>query len=119
MKKKHRDIVVDGVQYGWMVKGYGRVRIFKTKNEFVDFEIDDDRTITPNIVAALIKDPDALKWINAEPCPFCGECVSEATPALSENYFMVIHTEDCYYYKLNEKFSLIPKDNIEIWNKRS
>jgi len=123
MKKKHRDIVVDGVQYGWTVESYYRLKIWKNKKVIAEYCIAEHHdAVTPKFVAALIKDPvDALKWINAEPCPFCGKTV-EGLPVDNENnkeYFMVVHTEDCYYYKINDKFSVILKDNIEFWNNRS
>lgn len=121
MKKKHRDITVDGVKYAWMVKGYDTVRIFKTKNDFVDFTIENDRTVTPKMVAALIIDPvDALQWINANPCPFCGALVEPVTDNdnLQDEFFICSHDEDCWFAQTSDERTWIEKIQIKFWNTR-
>ena len=40
-KKKHRDITVDGVKYGWITSNEGaklNTRVFKDKKEWFSFE---------------------------------------------------------------------------------
>ena len=116
MKKKHRDIVVDGVTYGWIATGYNQVKIYKTKNDFVKFEIPDYLDITPKIVAALIKDPvDAMLWITAESCPFCGKAVE---PSQHSQYLLCVHEEDCWLYTGVMPMTTIRKNQINSWNKR-
>ena len=122
MKKKHRDIVVDGVQYGWMVEwfcGYHQVRIWKDKKVIATFDIEHHHdNITPGIIAELIKDPvGTLAYLNAEPCPFCGSLVGKAAGSYEEKFFVCRHEEDCWLFPTST-LNLIPKDEIDKWNKR-
>ena len=118
MKKKHRDIVVAGVTYGWIATGFNQVKIYKTKNDFVQYEIPDYLDITPKIVAALIKDPvDAMLWITAESCPFCGTAISKATGSLEDKFFVCMHETDCWLLPAVSS-NLISKSEIGAWNKR-
>ena len=115
MKKKHRDIVVDGVKYGWIANGWNQVKIYKTKNDFVEFEIPDHLDITPSLVAALIKDPvSAMIWITAEPCPFCGKPVE----VREANVMYCEHEDDCWIHMTGTPYSVIPDTQIKTWNKR-
>ena len=118
MKKKHRDIIVDGVKYGWIAQNdYNKtLKIFKTKNDFVKFEIPDYLDITPNMVAALIKDPVlAMMWINAEHCPFCGKPVE---PVEHNDFFKCEHEEDCWIHLAGKPISIISQAQLKTWNKR-
>ena len=62
MKKKHRDIVVNGQTYGWIVKrhmGWGErpfktLRIFRNKKVISKTEFRDEE-ITPKTVKAIIE----------------------------------------------------------------
>ena len=115
MKKKHRDIVVDDVTYGWIATSNNIVRIYKTKNDFVKFVIPYNINITPKIVAALIKDPVlAMMWITAEPCPFCGKAVEIVE---HNTFFMCEHEENCWIHK-SKAISLISQTQLDKWNKR-
>lgn len=115
MKKKHRDIVVDGVTYGWIAM-YSNVRIFENKVVIGSYTIPERLDITPSIVAALIKDPVlAMKWINAEPCPFCGKLV---VPSQKTDYFLVIHEDDCWLSTGAEPMTSLHKSKLNSWNKR-
>ena len=115
MKKKHRDIIVNGVTYGWIASGWNQVKIYKTKNDFVKFDIPDHLDITPKIVAALIIDPVfAMMWITAEPCPFCGKPVEVVG---GNDFFMCEHEDDCWIYK-SKPISIISQSKLETWNKR-
>ena len=116
MKKKHRDIVVDDVQYGWITDGYNRLRIFKDKKEIANYTISDAYdAVTPKLVAALIKDPNALEWINALPCPFCGKLVE---PSQHSQYLVCVHEEDCFLHTGAMPITTIHKNYINTWNKR-
>lgn len=53
MKKKHRDITVDGVKYGW-IPMYGSAKVYLNKKKLFQFDLDED-SITPSIVAKEIK----------------------------------------------------------------
>lgn len=121
MKKKHRDIVVNGVQYGWIAM-YGNVRIFKDKVIIGTYTIPDHLDITPKIVAALIKDPvAAMQWITAENCPFCGESVvPHPNPEWQKQYVVCYHDEDCWSNddKPPFNFNLIPISALDKWNRR-
>ena len=115
MKKKHRDIVVDGVKYGWIAM-YGNVRIFENKVVIGTYTIPERLDITPSIVAALIKDPVlAMKWINAEPCPFCGV---EVTKSQHSEYFLVVHEDDCWLCTGAEPMTSLHTSKLAKWNKR-
>ena len=55
-KKKHRDIVVDGVQYAWTTRNMGH-KIVIWKDKKVLFEKDNDvHPITPSYIREIIKD---------------------------------------------------------------
>jgi len=59
MKKKHRDITVDGVKYAWTIYGGGKehdVTIWKDKKEL--FTKTDIRvgSVTPKLISELIKE---------------------------------------------------------------
>ena len=119
MKKKHRDIIVDGKKYGWIADGWNQVKIYKTKNDFVKFEIPERHDITPSIVAALIKDPvSALMLINAEPCPFCGKVVEKANNMLEKTHYVCIHEEDCWLHKTSPHTLIKKGDDLNMWNTR-
>ena len=118
MKKKHRDIVVDGQKYGWIARNdYNKwVKIFKTKNEFVKYHLPDYLDITPKIVAGLIKDPvSTLMLINAEPCPFCGKQVERSQHS---QYLLCVHEEDCWLHTGAMPMTTIHISQIKSWNKR-
>lgn len=119
MKKKHRDIVVDGVTYGW-IANYSNVRIFENKVVIGSYTIPERLDITPKIVAALIEDPVlALQWINAEPCPYCGGGLKPHPHKVWQNqYFACFHTDKCWLNKGIETFTLVPKSQIDLWNTR-
>ena len=55
MEKKHRDIVVGGQQYGWIVKFTNILHIYQDKKLFFTIEIDNFDDITPIDVADAIK----------------------------------------------------------------
>jgi hypothetical protein len=55
MKKKHRDITVDGVVYGWII-GTDWVKIYLNKKVLFQSDIDEFDIITPANIAKLIKD---------------------------------------------------------------
>lgn len=121
MKKKHRDIVVDGVTYGWIAL-YDNVRIFQNKVVIGTYTISNQRTVTPKMIAALIKDPvDALQWINANPCPFCGALVEPVTNNvnLQDEFFICSHDEDCWFSQELGPETWIGKTLVKIWNTRS
>ena len=119
MKKKHRDIVVDGVQYGWTV-WCNTVKLWKDKKVFAEYDIPYHHDITPKIVAGLIKDPEStMIWVNAKPCPFCGALVSESNDTFKEEYYNCNHTEDCWFTKTSSQTTWILKTDIETWSKRS
>lgn len=57
MKKKHRDITVDGVTYGWITKrddGTTTTRVFKEKKEWFSFTTKGD-VVNPVDVSNVIK----------------------------------------------------------------
>ena len=60
MKKKHRDIVVDDEQFGWVLSngidgdGINRVSVYQNKKRLFITEIHDSE-VTPKIVADLIR----------------------------------------------------------------
>jgi hypothetical protein len=116
MKKKHRDIVVDGQQYGWMVDGCNHVRIWLNKKVVAEFDVpyEHDR-VTPKIVAGLISDPiNTMLWLSAEGCPFCG-----VLPVRSEDmkYLVVHHEDDCWLDGVSS-INMNRTDIIDVWNKR-
>lgn len=114
MKKKHRDIVVDGVLYGWTTESYYRVNIWKDKKVIAKYIIGEHHeAITPKLVAELIRDPKALEWINAVPCPFCAALVWDGAGA-----YVCEHKVDCWIRKTGTPLSVIPRDQINIWNNR-
>ena len=118
MKKKHRDIVVDGVKYGWTVD-WSKLKIWKDKKVIATHDIPERHDITPSIVAGLIKDPvDTLILLNAEPCPFCGGGVEKAAKDWEDDYYVCSHEDDCWLYPATP-YNLIPKNKIKIWNTRS
>jgi hypothetical protein len=53
MKKKHRDITVDGVKYGWTVT-YDTLSIWKDKKIILTEDVT-HCTVTPGVVADIIK----------------------------------------------------------------
>lgn len=65
-KKKYRDIVVDGVKYAWMVRGYydgSSLKVWKDKKELFVLDVDYDlfrdtldTKVKPSLVAEKIKD---------------------------------------------------------------
>ena len=116
MKKKHRDIVVDGVKYGWTKDGCYHVKLWKNKKVFAEYDIPYHHDgIVPSMIAGLIKDPkDTLIWLNAEPCPFCGTLVERSQ---NSQYLICTHEEDCWMYSSLEP-TLILKTQVDAWNKR-
>jgi len=54
MKKKHRDIVVDGVTYGW-ISGFGQVSIFLNKKRIGGIQTEGHMDITPKLIADAIR----------------------------------------------------------------
>jgi len=120
MKKKHRDIVVDGKKYGWTVSAWQYVRIWYDKKIIAEYKVPEIYDVTPKIVAALISDPEnTMLWLNAKPCPFCGEKVIEVGNE-SEYYkdtLICNHKEDCWLHR-GTRYTLIRKSNLETWNKR-
>jgi len=66
MKKKHRDITVDDVQYAWTIYGGGKehdVTIWKDKKEWFTSTLRLG-SVTPKDIADLIK--SRLKWEKLE-----------------------------------------------------
>ena len=62
MKKKHRNLIVDGIEYGWVV-GEDRwdymekwFTIYKNKKKIKCITIKDKNDITPKMVADAIKE---------------------------------------------------------------
>lgn len=58
MKKKHRDIVVDGVQYAWTLYGRGKehdITVWKDKKRFFTTTVRVTE-ITPSLIKELIQD---------------------------------------------------------------
>jgi len=117
MKKKHRDIVVDGQQYGWMVDGCNHVRIWKDKKVIAEYDIEYQHdSVTPRMIVGLIKDPVyTLAWLNAEPCPFCGKTVE---PSEHSQYFLCVHEDDCWLKTGAEPMTSLHKSKLNSWNKR-
>jgi len=116
MKKKHRDIVVNGVQYGWTV-WCNTVKLWKDKKVFAEFDIPYHHDITPKIVAGLIKDPElTMIWVEAKPCPFCGKTVE---PVEHNDYFKCVHEEDCWFPTADNPISIISQSKLTYWNTRS
>lgn len=115
MKKKHRDIVVDDVMYGWMVECWGpyHVKIWKDKKIIAQYDIETHYdAITPKMIAGLIKDPEyTLEWLNAEPCPFCGKLVE---PSDNGKFFVCLHKDDCWL-----STTIIENQELETWNRRN
>jgi len=115
MKKKHRDITVDGKQYGWTVNYGQHLKIWEDKKIIAEYDIPNFHDITPKIVAELIKDPVlTLLLLNTKPCPFCGENVKLSE---YEGYVICEHNENCWLYPLNSS-TVIHEDKISVWNKR-
>ena len=55
MKKKHRDITVDGVKYAWIARSNGYITIWKDKKIFYeDCSYNDYMSITPLIIKKAI-----------------------------------------------------------------
>ncbi len=48
MKKKYRDIVVDGVKYAWMLRGYEFLTVWKDKKPVIQLQV--RCTVTPKFV---------------------------------------------------------------------
>lgn len=117
MKKKHRDITVDGVQYGWTVDYRTRLKIWKDKKVIAEHNISELHDITPSIVAALIKEPEiTMLWVNSPPCPFCGNAVERVE---HNDYFVCRHDEECWIYTTGTPISVISQAKIEIWETRN
>jgi hypothetical protein len=55
MKKKFRDITVDGVKYAWKAT-YGHLTVYKDKNTEIFNSDIRESTITPKIISKIIKD---------------------------------------------------------------
>ncbi len=53
MKKKYRDITVDGVQYAWMIQRFFTLVIFKNKKVIKEMEV--KTAITPKFVEETIR----------------------------------------------------------------
>jgi len=107
MKKKHRDILVDGQEYGWTTD-YWSIRIWKDKKIIGTYPIPEYHDVTPKIVAGLIKDPEnTLAWIHARPCPFC-----HAVPIQSKDSIVVTHEPYCWF----DEPTTISKDKLNAWN---
>ena len=53
MKKKHRDITVDGEKYAWVSNGYS-VTIWKDKKEILSLSVN-KISVTPKYISELIK----------------------------------------------------------------
>ena len=60
MKKKHRNIVVDGVEYAWTVHSWGGVTVFKDKKP-VSYWENGKGACLPSYVASHIKRQDYHK----------------------------------------------------------
>ena len=68
-KKKYRDIVVDGVKYAWMVRGYydgSTLKVWKDKKVLFVLDVDYDlfkdiygTKVKPSLVAKKIKEYEA------------------------------------------------------------
>ena len=57
MKKKHRDIVVDNITYGWIVDAMGyELRIFKDKKVVLNVRVEEFTPVTPKIIEGLIRE---------------------------------------------------------------
>lgn len=60
MKKKYRDITVDGIPYAWQTNGYG-IKIWRDKKVvfddyyYKDSETSDKVVVTPKIVETIIR----------------------------------------------------------------
>jgi hypothetical protein len=54
VKKKHRDIVVEGVTYGW-IPGNGMATIYKDKKVWFEFHNMESNEIIPSMIAGAIK----------------------------------------------------------------
>ncbi len=116
MKKKHRDISVNGLAYGWTVDGYQHVKIWYDKKVIAEYDVPYVHDVTPRIVAGLISDPkNTLLWITAEPCPFCGKAVE---PSQHSQYLLCVHEDDCWLHTGALPMTTIHKNSIDTWNKR-
>lgn len=59
MKKKHRDIIVDGVRYGWIMYNVCEYSIYLNNQVIITRKTDERFPITPKIIESEIR-----KWIN-------------------------------------------------------
>ena len=68
MKKKHRDITVDGVVYGWKADCYGEgVTVWKDKKELFYRNFGGETAITPEIVSELIRKHVSMEHLTYNP----------------------------------------------------
>jgi len=56
MKKKFRDITVDGVEYAWLIFGHYGLRIFKDKKVIFEETNLYGSTITPKVIETIIRE---------------------------------------------------------------
>jgi len=54
MKKKHRDITVDGITYGWIPRE-GYARIWKDRKEWFTIYENEGKVFLPSMIADAIK----------------------------------------------------------------
>lgn len=56
MKKKHRDITVNGVKYAWVCENYGYgYTVWKNRKHWFRVHLGSDTTVTPKMVATEIE----------------------------------------------------------------
>jgi hypothetical protein len=69
MKKKHRDITVNGVKYGWIAGVGGYLTIYKDKKKIWEngYKGDSPEVITPKHVAEVIRKFEK-EWTGIERC---------------------------------------------------
>ena len=122
MKKKHRNITVEGNDYAWTTQGagkYEKLKIWENKKVVFETLITRHHIITPKVVADIIRNPQVKEYYaqEIECCPFCGgEVRPHPKQEWQHQYFVCYHSETCWLY--DKPFTLIPKNLIDSWNQR-
>ena len=125
MKKKYRDIVVEGVKYGWILRDNNILEIWRNKKIIVKYTLPSHvDQITPRIVAHFISDPiEAALLVSVKPCPFCGATATIDKNGNKDNNFIIVHEDECWLHKYSKYnvtyYEPIPKEDIGKWNSRN
>lgn len=121
MKKKHRKIVVNDVDYGWTVRAGQLLCIWKNKKIIKTHDIPYRHDITPKLVANLIKDPvETTTIMDAKPCPFCSGLIKQHPIKLwQKDSIVCYHNENCWFLEESvDNYTEIPKTKLNDWNTR-